>query len=483
MNYTKKISVIMPTHNILNKKIDGEIAVESTLNSFLEQTLDSKELIIVDDSSSDDTVKYLERWVSNYDSKNEITIKVLSENRGPGGARNVGMSVASGEYVFFLDSDDIIPPDSLEILVNKAETWSSDYVLGSYDTEGRTKATAAFEKGDIPQAKLAEDNILGTVGPWSKLFRMDIIKENNLTFPENIFLYEDIAFLAGYLNYARIISVSVNKESSHYVLRRLDGSMSLITGGKKFGFNDRVRGLEEILKRIYSENKMLLALFFERLFAYGTIKDLFEKTFSNYQEQLIALDKFRETLIRYNFFSFSKYIENNSIRIRISYFVKDFDNIRKILLAGDFHLKFYDKWNKFIFLKNVGNEFDELMYAFNIERLISSIDFLDIEVISKWSLKIKNNSKLGVNNLIIVDRQNSSNFIRLKIEETEVEINIKNILSQFSKHGSIVDIYSERNFNGLISWQMIGAKNMLDLDETIFYKNWRNGLSFNANEI
>lgn len=479
MNYRKKISVIMPTHNILNKSINGKIAIESTLNSFLCQTIDSKELIIVDDASSDETIEYLKTWVSKYDKRNEIIIKSLSSNRGPGGARNLGLSIANGEYVFFLDSDDIIPTESLEILVNKADTWASDYVLGNYDTEGRTKATAAFKNGDIPQAKLLENNILGTVGPWGKLFKMDIIKQYQITFPENMFLYEDIAFLAGYLNHADVVSVSVAEDSSHYVLRRLDGSMSLITGGKKFGFNERIQGLEEILKRINSENKVLLALFFERLFAYSTIKELFEKSLSNYQDQLLALDKFRNILIKYDFFSFAKYIVDNSVRVRISYFMKNFNNIHQLHLVGNFYTKFYDRWNKFIFLKDVGSEFDELMYAFNIDRLISTSDFPNISVISNDSVRVKNNSKLVKNNLIVIDRKIPANFIRLSLDETEVDVNLKNIVKQFPKHGNILDIYLERDFKELISWQMLGAKNMSELDGTVFYRNWRNGLSAN----
>src|SRR5699024_3884375 len=117
--------------------------------------------------------------------------------------------------------------------------------------------------------------------------------------------------------------------------------------------------------------------------------------------------------------------------------------------------------------------------AFNIDRLISTSDFPNISVISNDSVRVKNNSKLVKNNLIVIDRKIPANFIRLSLDETEVDVNLKNIVKQFPKHGNILDIYLERDFKELISWQMLGAKNMSELDGTVFYRNWRNGLSAN----
>ncbi|MBT8114627.1 MAG: glycosyltransferase family 2 protein [Arenicella sp.] len=102
------VSVIVPTYN-------AELYVEKTINSVLAQTYQNLELIIVDDSSTDQTTVIIERYV---DMDNRTKLITLNENTGgPAGPRNAGIEIARGEYLAFIDDDDLWHPAKLDIQI------------------------------------------------------------------------------------------------------------------------------------------------------------------------------------------------------------------------------------------------------------------------------------------------------------------------------------------------------------------------------
>ena len=105
-----KVSIIVPAYNASNY-------IEKCIDSLLNQTLKDIEIIIVNDGSTDDTAEKL--------SKYEDEIKVITQkNVGVASARNKGLSVANGEYIAYVDSDDWIDSNMFELLYNKAkEKW------------------------------------------------------------------------------------------------------------------------------------------------------------------------------------------------------------------------------------------------------------------------------------------------------------------------------------------------------------------------
>ena len=112
MNYTMKISIIIPAYN-------AATFLQRALNSIYKQSLNSLEIIIVNDYSSDDTLKIAE---TNKKQDNRIVIINCSNNKGSAIARNEALKVAKGKYIFFLDADDeITNNNALEILYNTAE--------------------------------------------------------------------------------------------------------------------------------------------------------------------------------------------------------------------------------------------------------------------------------------------------------------------------------------------------------------------------
>ena len=101
------ISVIIPTYN-------AESFLDETLESVLSQTYENWECIIVNDGSTDNTESVAKKWCEK-DSRFRLTIK---ENRGLSSARNWGIKESKAEYIAFLDADDILTPDSLEVRIN-----------------------------------------------------------------------------------------------------------------------------------------------------------------------------------------------------------------------------------------------------------------------------------------------------------------------------------------------------------------------------
>ena len=111
------ISVIIPTHN-------SEKYIIDCLNSVFTSTYTNYEVIIVDDGSTDNTINYI-KSIRNHD------IKIYyCNNNGPGFARNVGIKHSKGNYIYFIDSDDTINPNTFELLLR--EIKGNDIVIGNY---------------------------------------------------------------------------------------------------------------------------------------------------------------------------------------------------------------------------------------------------------------------------------------------------------------------------------------------------------------
>ena len=118
MAISPKVSVIIPVYNV-------EKYLHQCLDSIINQTFKNIEIICVDDGSTDSSAKILEEYAQKYSF-----IKVIhQQNLYAGVARNNGMKIASGEYVFFLDGDDFCAPDLLSLAVNKGDSLGADIVV------------------------------------------------------------------------------------------------------------------------------------------------------------------------------------------------------------------------------------------------------------------------------------------------------------------------------------------------------------------
>lgn len=182
-----KVSVIVPVYNV-------EKYIERCLISIMRQTVvDLIELILIDDCSNDKSMSLANSFLLNQ-SVLEYKIICHSKNRGVSAARNTGIDVASGKYIFFLDSDDEITHDCIEKLLNASYRRNYDVIMGNFTTIGaEIQCKLWLDKGEI----IGNDLILAEfitnkwyAMVWNKMYQTQFLKENKLRFQEGI-VHED----------------------------------------------------------------------------------------------------------------------------------------------------------------------------------------------------------------------------------------------------------------------------------------------------
>lgn len=190
------VSVIVPVYRV-------EKYLDRCVNSICLQTYRNLEIILVDDGSDDNCPDICDRW-----AKKDNRIRVIHKrNGGLSDARNAGLKVASGKYVLFVDSDDYIKEETIEVLVDSMIKNNADAVSFGYtkvDENGKEieKFIPKLERYDFVTEKEKVIYIYSVLlqyaiawEAWNRLYRMDIIKENQLRFELNKEVFaEDMCF-------------------------------------------------------------------------------------------------------------------------------------------------------------------------------------------------------------------------------------------------------------------------------------------------
>lgn len=209
-----QVSVIIPVYNSVDY-------VRDAVQSVRDQTISPEgvEIVAVDDGSTDGSGTLLAELAAEDPRMTVIT----QENSGTaGGARNPAIARARGEFVFFLDSDDLLTPDALRSMVETARSEGSDVVLGKIASSDARHAPASMFGRTVLDADLVEDKVFNTLGP-TKLIRRELIERLGLRFPDDQKVGEDQPFMAAaYLN-ARKISILADMD--YYIIQhRTDGT-------------------------------------------------------------------------------------------------------------------------------------------------------------------------------------------------------------------------------------------------------------------
>lgn len=278
-----KISVIVAAYN-------AEKYVEESLDSLLHQSLDDYEVIAVNDGSTDSTLDILRR----YEAENTILRVIDQENGGPSAARNAGLDVAVGEYVYFFDADDILELDALSSLYTCAENMKADLVIAKYDIFNRFRTFPVNGINELVKTrriKKYDSRILWTFSLWNKLFRRELVEEHSMRFPP-ISYSEDGAFVMEYIYHTKRIT-GLDKVIIHY--RRMnDGVQESITASVS---PSKIRDYIEAHKLIYQSAERSLLKDYPRCDTLGEIAEK-EEDIHKYLNELgrkelqILLDQF-----------------------------------------------------------------------------------------------------------------------------------------------------------------------------------------------
>lgn len=250
------VSVIVPAHNAAEY-------IDQCVGSVLEQTFGSLQILVVDDASTDDTAARVAAW-----DDRRICLISLSENRGLSGARNAGLENASGDWITFLDADDWLEPQAVQVALDAARAHSADLVLWSYLREfgkeslprplcpvlGSRPSPVVLDGDDVQQTLLRR--LVGPLGEevrdpgsmdslvtaWGKLYRASVIRD--VTFSEVI--WEDGIFNIEAFGRSRR-AVVLDDLLLHY---RKVGSSSLSRRARSDQIERRTESLEIVRHRI-----------------------------------------------------------------------------------------------------------------------------------------------------------------------------------------------------------------------------------------
>ena len=208
------ITIVVPVYNV-------EGYLDRCSACLVNQTYQNLEIILVDDGSPDRCPEICDEW-----AQKDSRIRVIHKpNGGVSSARNAGVEEANGEWVFFVDSDDILPENALEGLARRQRETGADLVCGSfYNMKTRNRSYyKTYRENVISRQNFANNMafLMYELLPTScgKLFNIRLIKEHGLTFPMNIPWGEDAIFHYRYLTHVSSV-VTTGQCVYHYDMTR-----------------------------------------------------------------------------------------------------------------------------------------------------------------------------------------------------------------------------------------------------------------------
>ncbi|MCC4346848.1 glycosyltransferase family 2 protein [Limosilactobacillus reuteri] len=185
------ISIIIPAYNV-------EKSIKKCLDSLLSQTFSKFKIYIVNDGSTDNTLKILRSY------KNNSKIEVINQkNQGVSVARNNALIRVKTPYIAFVDADDYVKKDYLTHLIQGFSDRSIDLVIDQIKCD---VSTIKVVKADQIMSQLFKKDGLGGF-LWNKLFRTNIIKNNGIFFDQTLKIAEDLVFCETYLTYCNFVTI------------------------------------------------------------------------------------------------------------------------------------------------------------------------------------------------------------------------------------------------------------------------------------
>lgn len=205
----KKVSIIIPVYN-------SENYISDCLESILVQTYQNIEVIVVDDGSIDDSVNKCKEIQKN---DNRVMI-IKKKNGGVSSARNTGLKKSSGDYIIFVDSDDIIPANFVAEMVKAVSGNAEMAVCGILEKTKKDVKKAVYSGNinvkDFRFLMYAHNSIGGFC--CNKIYSSEIIKKNGIKFNEKIKNYEDMLFNIQYVSC--VDNIKYTKSTSYIYIQR-----------------------------------------------------------------------------------------------------------------------------------------------------------------------------------------------------------------------------------------------------------------------
>lgn len=232
MSTDVEISFIIPAFN-------AERVIDRALNSLIGFKNGDIEIILIDDGSTDNTYSICETYASRF---RNIRC-VHTDNCGVSSARNLGMSLARGEYVAFCDADDYLMKTGLDAMIQACRS-KADFIL--FNNYQKNKSEISEHRVGIKQGLYTGDELFCVYKsalenkinvPWGKLYKRDVINRDGVRFPQNLSLGEDLVFNLEYLT--KINTAYICSDFVYTYVRHHDGLSDAGLSMGRFEIYDR----------------------------------------------------------------------------------------------------------------------------------------------------------------------------------------------------------------------------------------------------
>lgn len=312
MKNTKLVSIIVPMYNV-------EQFIGKCIDSIIGQTYKHIEIILIDDGSPDLSGNIAEKFALT-DARIQV---IKTKNQGVSSARNLGIQLSKGEYLIFVDSDDYLSPDYVDYMMSMALNNEAEFVMSKNchlfpSTE--TKYDDPIDNIEIWSPEKAASMLLYPgkieIGCWNKLFLKEFIVNNNILFPEGLYMGEGLNFIVNAAQKANKICVG-SKRVYNY---RKDNKQSATTVVNIPKYFNALRALDNINKEKTIKSKRFdLALFYHRyLTTYIALHTIYiTKANYKYCDKIEEYKKF----LNKNYFKFIFGDFNLMLKIKIGFFL------------------------------------------------------------------------------------------------------------------------------------------------------------------
>lgn len=266
------LSIILPCYNVAGY-------IERAVNSILQQDFTDYEVIIVNDGSPDNLLEVCEKW----GGRSNFTI-VTTPNQGVAQARNEGLKVAKGEYVFFMDPDDYINPSMFRDVMDKCRERNYDAVHFGYQKIYEDQGGIHYDKAEPDYVYASNKEIIVSYMPkfigfgqehidawkaggiWDKIefasvwrffFKRSVIEQHHIVFDSGVSLNEDRWFIIRFFLYANSIA-TMDKVYYNYIIKEKGLLTGSINNHDKL-VRDKINGVTEraLLRKLYLQEKAI----------------------------------------------------------------------------------------------------------------------------------------------------------------------------------------------------------------------------------
>ncbi len=242
-----KVSVIVPIYNV-------EAFIERCVTTLMEQTLREVEYIFVDDATPDCSIQKLEEVVARYpERKEQVRIVHHAENKGLPAARNTGLALATGEYIFHCDSDDYVELTMLEEMYNTAKAQDADIVwcdwFLTFAQNERYMKQPSFETPMEALKAMFSGGMKYNV--WNKLVRRSLYTDNDIQFPAGYGMGEDMTMMMLFAHAKNVAYIP--KAYYHYIKTNTNAFSQTYSDKHLVELKHNVQRIIDYMQNVYGE--------------------------------------------------------------------------------------------------------------------------------------------------------------------------------------------------------------------------------------